>query len=43
MKYTCTGISDEKVDDAKFVLPTDYRQISMDDLQHINPEDRNGF
>jgi GLPGLI family protein len=35
MKFTCTAVSDEKVDDAKFVVPQDYRPISQDDLQHM--------
>ena len=42
MKYSCTAISNEKVDDAKFVIPSDYRPIAQDDLQHMRPEDRSG-
>ncbi len=35
MKFVCTSVSDEKVDDAKFVVPQDYRPISQDDLIHM--------
>ena len=42
MKYVCTSITDVAVDDAKFVVPQDYRPISTADLQHMNPADRNG-
>ncbi len=42
MKYTCTSVTELDVDDAKFVVPQDYRTITMADLQHMNPADRGG-
>lgn len=42
MKFTCTSVSNEKVDDAKFVLPSEYRPISQDDLMHMLPAGGSG-